>query len=354
MKFLKVSITTLLLLSLNAFGVGVDRYIDSKYSDMDTIFTGIDGGVYTIGGRFDWSNLGVLNLGTTAPTQTQGQASRLYLQGTSSTVSELTLGSNTGGDGFSILYNPTSGVTAMATNGANPTSASSINLNSTSQQVYMRGSLAIGTTSSPDDSLHIANANARIVFEDDSETDKKWEIGTGYATGDFSLFDRSNTAIRWTVNGTSGVTTFNQGIQLPTSGGTATTLNYYEELTHATNFTLSGTSQTTGTQNLLLVRNGKMVTMCAPALTLTGAAGASTQIDSNTDLPTRFRPSTTILLAGTRVINGGTTAADVGLIAIESSGNIALLRTFDNPALSWSTAGTDGFQNAHCVSWHVN
>lgn len=63
-----------------------------------------------------------VSLGTPA-TQTQGQAARLHLTATSATVCQRTMGNNTGGDGATDLYNPSTGVFTVAVNGSSPTTA---------------------------------------------------------------------------------------------------------------------------------------------------------------------------------------------------------------------------------------
>lgn len=84
----------------------------------------------------------------------------------------------------------------------------------------------------------------------------------------------------------SGVKTFSSGILLPTSGGTPSSLDYYEQGTHASTFT--GGTFTSGTITLNFTRVGNVVTMRWPAIQ--GAATAN--IVNNTALPTRLRPGT--------------------------------------------------------------
>lgn len=64
---------------------------------------------------------GITKIGATgavAPSQSNGQDSNIYAKASSSTRSALTLGNTSGGDGFSINYNPTTGSTELLTNGA--------------------------------------------------------------------------------------------------------------------------------------------------------------------------------------------------------------------------------------------
>jgi hypothetical protein len=61
------------------------------------------------------------------------------------------------------------------------------------------------------------------------------------------------------------------GLFLPTSGGTATQLDYYEELQHQTTFGCNG--QVTGSLNVYLIRIGKMVNISIPVISFTNGVG---------------------------------------------------------------------------------
>jgi hypothetical protein len=141
----------------------------------------------------------------------------------------------------------------------------------------------------------------------------------------------------------AGVLTINGGILLPTSGGTQTNLNYYEEYTHNTNF--SG-PVTVGLYGLHLVRVGKMITiyMANSPLLSTVTAGQLTW-NMNTTLPSRFYPVTAV---NTVVVGRNNNVLTLMNVVIDSSGNMII-----SVALTSSVfAGTIGF-NTFSMSWTV-
>jgi hypothetical protein len=325
---------------------------------------------------------GVLSASSTAnvggaPTQSQGLASRLYLKASSASVNKFTMGNTSGGDGFTVLYDPSTGATAFGTNGGDPASAT---------PPFWFGSgnrVAMGTNANGSDRLRVVGEPLRssradttpvgaaasttddlILGSTDTANTGMTIFGTGFGIINFGDVASNNAGaiayehgngFRIAVEGTGDVVTIkNDGFYLQTTGGTASALNYYEEFTHATNFTLGGTAAQSGSKDLKIIRTGKNVTICFPAITLTGTAGASASIESDTDLPVRFRPAGTYLLAGTRTLVANTTQADIGKLSIDTSGNISLEQNFANPPPNWGTSGGNGFQNAHCVSYHIN
>lgn len=108
-----------------------------------------------------------------------------------------------------------------------------------------------------------------------------------------------------TINGTK---TFGGNILLPTSGGTASNFNYYEEL----NTTLAFTGNFAGTQtpNVKYTRVGRMVTISMDSFTV--AANATGGINSAA-IPTRFRPSVNVSFISPVRNNSVTTAGGVTL-----------------------------------------
>ena len=82
--------------------------------------------------------------------------------------------------------------------------------------------------------------------------------------------------------------TAGNGLFLPTTGGTATRLDYYEETTHDTRWVIPG-GTFTASQTFNIVRNGKMVVLNIPIFTATPTANGAFVIE--TAIPTRFRPA---------------------------------------------------------------
>jgi hypothetical protein len=87
----------------------------------------------------------------------------------------------------------------------------------------------------------------------------------------------------------TGLLTVNGGVSLPTSGGTASTLNYYEENTFSCN---AGTAISGTTCNMSWVRTGKQV--CLKVSAVTATSNSINPIITDTAIPLRIRPSTDI------------------------------------------------------------
>ena len=80
----------------------------------------------------------------------------------------------------------------------------------------------------------------------------------------------------------TSVPTFNNGILLPTTGGIATNLSYYEEYSN----TITWTGPLTATANIKIVRVGKMVTVSL--IGVSGIATATAPFHSTGAIPSRF------------------------------------------------------------------
>lgn len=91
--------------------------------------------------------------------------------------------------------------------------------------------------------------------------------------------------------GTNGLCTIGQGLRLPTTGGTATTLNYYEEAT--VNTTTSGALSVAVT--LYITRVGRQVTISIPAVSGTASSTNKIIYVNNVTLPSRFHPNDDIV-----------------------------------------------------------
>ena len=109
-------------------------------------------------------------------------------------------------------------------------------------------------------------------------------------------------------------------ITLATTGGTASNLDYYEELTHSSSWTYTGA--TIPSFNFLLRRIGKMVSV---QLTTMGVAykntGGASKLTLTTALPTRFRPSESIYMPISIEVNANTSHRT---IVITSAGVIEI------------------------------
>lgn len=123
----------------------------------------------------------------------------------------------------------------------------------------------------------------------------------------------------------AGLKTFSGGIKLPTTGGTAGTLDYYEEGSFSA-YLVDGTNKSSAT-TMRFVRVGKMVMMYpVDTLTLTNTTTArnltTTNSASTYTWPATLTPTTTITTTYVAVTANGTTA--FGAITIASTGTVTL------------------------------
>lgn len=97
----------------------------------------------------------------------------------------------------------------------------------------------------------------------------------------------------------TGTATFGGSLLLPTTGGTPSNLNYYEEFTFTTTYRYGGGAILPNVSSSI-VRIGNIVTFRFPNLQI-AAANATGSITGDTALPSRFRPATTtdLVIAGT-------------------------------------------------------
>ncbi|MDR3561668.1 MAG: hypothetical protein P4N59_09560 [Negativicutes bacterium] len=135
------------------------------------------------------------------------------------------------------------------------------------------------------------------------------------------------------------------GITLPTTGGTASALNYYEEYTHTIPY--SGTTILPSVVHTI-VRIGKQVTMTV-STGYVATATLSGYFSTFTALPARFCPLDAQIVAVIRVTNANAYA--FGTIAVNSSGFFTVSNGPDDGGL-FTNSGLAGIQ-PFSVSWCV-
>jgi hypothetical protein len=138
--------------------------------------------------------------------------------------------------------------------------------------------------------------------------------------------------------------TFGTGIQLPTTGGTPTTLNYYEAGTFT--LTLSGIWSASQTGTVRFVRIGNLVTLTLPTIQATQNTSA---IITMSGIPSRFLPS--VSCGGyVRVKDVGALISTPGWIDfVIGSGNFIYK---DDTGLAFSGSGIGGLE-AGFVSYSI-
>jgi hypothetical protein len=137
------------------------------------------------------------------------------------------------------------------------------------------------------------------------------------------------------------------GIMLPTTGGTATPLNYYEEYNHVTTFTGANNSPPL---TLKITRIGRQVTVTCPGHW--GAGTAATFFTMTTPFPARFRHSLTALAPQiTPMIVAYNGAHTPGLVQINTDGTLNIYPFVAN--FNYTVTASDTGFRAWTVSWNI-
>jgi hypothetical protein len=172
-------------------------------------------------------------------------------------------------------------------------------------------------------------------------------------TGTLSVGANSITCGAITSSGAISCGTLSpQNILLPTSGGIATSLNYYEEYSYSATWTCYTGGATIATVTHTIVRVGKLVTMRIPLFS--GNCNGSFPFVSTTyAMPTRFRPLVSsyynVQVANT---NGtiGIIQSYCGQLAVINTGVISLVLTGGGTGVFGVGAGSGLPQDIH-ISW---
>lgn len=144
---------------------------------------------------------------------------------------------------------------------------------------------------------------------------------------------------------TSGQVTLGVGLFLPTSGGTATLLNYYEELSQT--FTFAGVWAANQSVTGKLVRVGKTVTLVLPSVYAATNASANILQTAGTAFPSRFRPAVTVSFIVRMADNSAFVPA---LMYARSDG---LIQAYSNAGgLSFAATGSAGWDLVS-ITWNV-
>jgi hypothetical protein len=121
------------------------------------------------------------------------------------------------------------------------------------------------------------------------------------------------------LNAQSSSVGFNVPITLPTSGGTASNLSYYEEAT-SVSLTFSGPWASSQVASLTFTRIGNIVMFYIP--TIVAAVTVSSQIITSTAFPSRFWPTSTNFLSSNLVFNSSQSVS--GYMGVSASGVLTI------------------------------
>ncbi len=133
---------------------------------------------------------------------------------------------------------------------------------------------------------------------------------------------------------------FTEGIVLPNTGGTISTLNYYEEVAINSNI-FNGPNVYATNYTYRVVRTGKQVTITLPVeVQNLGIIGPVSEILLS-GLPQRFRPGGDMIRQPVQVMLNGIAAT--GILHIKNDGNIAIKPSVTNPSATWASPANSGF-----------
>lgn len=156
----------------------------------------------------------------------------------------------------------------------------------------------------------------------------------------------------WGPTGFSGFHTVNGGMRLPSSGATASTLNFYAESSISTTYTWNSSGPTSAAVTVYITRIGNIVTLTQYAGADTASsASSSTLATSNTVLPSWARPTVSIVPRNIiYVVANAATDPSPGSVQITTAGNIEIRRRSDS-SVAWGGAnnGTGGFTISYYV-----
>jgi hypothetical protein len=152
------------------------------------------------------------------------------------------------------------------------------------------------------------------------------------------------------ISGTTITSTI--GLKLPTSGGTATALNYYEEATTSIALAPSIGGAYVYNGNVYIIRIGKLVTIRIPFFT-GNALGGYMIAAAASGIPVRFRPSSNAVFAIPIMMSNGTSGINQnypGQLVIASTGEIRIYSSCGGTGTFTSGAGS-GLLGDLVVSW---
>lgn len=210
--------------------------------------------------------------------------------------------------------------------------------------------------------MNVKSRNNRYMDFQNSSGTAQWALREGSSNQDLSFSDQvtptsnviylkrgGNVGIKnnnpSTALDVTGTINTSVGITLPTSGGTASTLNFYEEsYSHTVNF--SGPWVATQ-YTIKLTRTGNMVTAHIPEMQ--NASTATLVITMATVFPARFRPTTSYVCISLALLDNS--AEKTGVMTIGTGGSLSIGVNAAGSAFS-GTGGTTG-NYATDVSWLV-
>ena len=152
---------------------------------------------------------------------------------------------------------------------------------------------------------------------------------------------------KYEVNSGTGLITTAAGISLPTTGGTATTLDFYEVFTHSTTWGNIWASSQAG--DIECTRIGNVVTLFVPSMSANATVVSKIQNNSAFTIP--FRPLTTINFV-VRIFDDST-AAIFGTGQVLTTGHVNISVGPNRSNFAGSSGGGASGVEAFCCTYTV-
>jgi hypothetical protein len=156
-----------------------------------------------------------------------------------------------------------------------------------------------------------------------------------YANATNTMSFSTNGSTQLSIDSTAA--TFSGGLSLPTSGGTASLLNYNED----GSFSITLTGPVSLSPSVAFSRVGKVVTMTIQAASGTSTSG--TFFFGAGQIPSRLRPSTAYDKVDIGIQDNGTYQSTPGRIIVDTNGDISIYKNF--PGVNFTGSGACGWTN---------
>lgn len=181
---------------------------------------------------------------------------------------------------------------------------------------------------------------------------------------DSGLYRKGTNDLRFSISSSDSLSIQQNGILLygsvagNNSGYSASKLGYYEEYAYNTKFYFPQGQSTAVSINCKITRIGNLVTLFVPqwsSTAITNNSGGIRQCFTDTNIPTRFLPGTTLPILVTRayVTSGGTPADILINIYIQTGGAGASILTIEKNIATYFANGDIFYMYGTTMSWII-
>lgn len=233
-----------------------------------------------------------------------------------------------------------------------PTSTDTLVGRATTDALTNKSSIGIGVaTANGDLQFPAATKNRKIVLYEVTNNDNQYYgFGVNPSTLRYQVENTSSDHVFYASTSSSASNELMRvkgtgGLQLPTSGGTPSNLNYYEEGT----FSVTWTGAISSSSTARFIRIGNVVTISLQDKT--SAAIAANAIQGAVQLPSRLRPTNWGPFWPIFVIDNSVTLTTPGKVQFNNNGDINIWK--DSTGASFTNSGNAGFIS-FTVSYNIN